>query len=114
MIMDENGGRNGGRVKRDYKRVSQDARVQLINLLSTGHSIKDAALYVRINYESAKAINRQYRRKINAKGGKLFEKRAVAMIEFDYEAEKLRIMHEAFTSAAIKYSSLMPGSHVNE
>ena len=46
---------------RDYTRVTDETRAQLINYIKEGKSIKDAAELVNINYENAKAINRMYR-----------------------------------------------------
>lgn len=46
---------------REYQRVTDETRRNLIKLIQDGLSIKDAAEIVNINYENAKAINRIYR-----------------------------------------------------
>lgn len=47
---------------REYKRVTDDTRSQLIKHIKEGKSIKQAAELAGINYENAKAINRIYKR----------------------------------------------------
>ena len=46
---------------REYQRVTDETRRNLIKLIQDGMSIKEAAEIVNINYENAKAINRIYR-----------------------------------------------------
>lgn len=47
---------------RQYKRVTDDTRSQLIKHIKEGKSIKQAAELAGINYENAKAIYRIYKR----------------------------------------------------
>ena len=46
---------------RKYKKVSDDLRQQLVQMVDNGAQIKNAAQQLNINYENAKVICRTYR-----------------------------------------------------
>jgi len=48
-------------MKRTYTKVTDDQRLELIDLLNENLSIREASDRVGINYENAKAIYRVYR-----------------------------------------------------
>ena len=48
-------------IKRQYTKVTDEKRLELIDLLNKNMSIKEASDQMGINYENAKAIYRVYR-----------------------------------------------------